>query len=233
MLGKPGRGGGRRFTFVTVALVVLLLAGAVLLQYSLDDSEVIQAGWDESSPFDTARSFLDVLGGIRETLAAHFWTKTDVVFHEYLGASLANEDALYPYYWMITRLDPHFVMPYFFASWMLCRFGLVDEGFNLALEGLRYNPDSGKLQENLASIYFFFKKDPEKARYHILKAIRLAPDEEQKSVYMTFLRIIDDVIAGKRTIPDVASLHQAEKIQGEHHHGEDEYCPECEREHEH
>ena len=70
MPGRNGGRGNRGFVIVTVVLVLILLAGSVLLPYSLDGSGVTQAGWDESSPFDTARSFLDVLGGIRETLAA-------------------------------------------------------------------------------------------------------------------------------------------------------------------
>jgi len=208
---SPVRLSGR----VVVLALVVLLASVVLLQYSIDNTTTAKAGWEDSSPFDAGRSVLDLLGGIRETLAAYFWTKTDEVFHEYLSANIGKEDALYPYYWMITRLDPHFTMPYYFASWTLARLGRVDQGFNLAMEGLRYNPYSANLQENLASMYFFLKKDPKKARYHILKAIELTNDKQQKTVYRSFLDTVNKVIEGKRKIPDVAPLRQTNKLKKE------------------
>jgi hypothetical protein len=210
---------------VIVLLLVAVLAGAVLLQYSIDNTSAAGTGWKDSSPFDTAHSIMDVLGGLRETIAAYFWSKTDDVFHGYLGADIGKEDALYPYYWMITRLDPHFTMPFYFASWTLARMGKVEEGFNLAMEGLRNNPYSASMQENLAYIYLFFKKDPRKARYHILKAIELTDDKQQKAVYQTILRIVDRIITGKRKLPDLLPFRHTEKIneeveqqEHEHHH---------------
>ena len=202
---SPVRLSGR----VVVLALVVLLASVVLLQYSIDNTTTAKTGWEDSSPFDTARSVLDVLGGIRETLAAFFWTKTDEVHHGYYGADITKEQALYPYYWLITRLDPHFTMAYYYASYMLCRFGKIDSGFNLAIEGLRYNPDSPLMQENLAEIYFFFKKDPAKARYHLLKAIQLTNDEGDKMVYGNLLNTIDRVLAGKLKQPVVGPIKQA------------------------
>ena len=206
------RGPSRVSGGVIALLLVTLLFGAVLLQYSIDNNSSIGTGLSESSPFDTARSVLNVLGGIRQTLAAYMWTKTDEVFHEYFGASISKDRALFPYYWLITKLDPHFVMAYYYASWTLARLGRVDDGFNLALEGLRQNPYSAELQDNLASMYFFFKKDPQKARYHLLKAMDLTSDEQQKAVYETFLGTIDQVIAGKKKIPDVVPLQRVNKL---------------------
>ena len=198
-------------TFTVVVLIVVLLAGAVLLQYSLDSAFATRQGWEKSAPFDTGRSMLDLLGGARETLAAYFWTKTDAVYHGYYGADPKKCQSLYPYYWLITRLDPHFIMAYYYASWFLCRFGKVAEGFNLALEGVKHNPDSAILQENLAQICLFFKKDPEKARYHYLKAISLEKDEEERAVLRTFLHLVDDVLADRVPMPNVLSFEQLRK----------------------
>lgn len=205
-------------TWMALFVVVVMVAGAVAFQYAINASGESRAGWDDSSPFDSARSILDVLGGFRQSVAANLWTKTDDVYHEYFGGGVWKEKAIFPYYWLITRLDPHFPMAYFFASWMLARFGNVDGGYALALEGLRYNPDSPQLQENLASIYFFFKKDPRKARYHLLKAIDLTDDEEQKEVYRNFLNTIDKVIAGEKQIPEVSRLQDLDKHNEGHHH---------------
>jgi tetratricopeptide (TPR) repeat protein len=201
--------------WLIVLLLVVLLAGGVVLQYGIDGSADSKPGWKDSSPFDTANSVLDVLGGVRETIAAYMWTKTDEVFHEYLNGDISKEDALYPYFWMITRLDPHFTMPYYFASWTLARMGQVDQGFELAIEGLRNNPYSARLQENLAYMYLFFKKDPRKARYHILKAIELTTDKQQKAVYLSFLDSVNQFIAGKRAIPEIVPLRQTTKMHEE------------------
>ncbi|MBN2167958.1 MAG: hypothetical protein JW738_01835 [Actinobacteria bacterium] len=202
-------------TIAVIAVLVLLLTGLAALQYSIDNNSSVTSEWEDTTPIDTARSIVDILGGVRETLAAYFWTKTDTLHHDYFGGDISREQALYPYYWMITRLDPHFTMAYYLASWMLCRFGLVDEGFDLALEGLRYNPYSDQLQSNLAYLYFFFKKDPEKARYHILKAIELTDDKEQKEVYETFLRTVDRVLSGELNILEIAPVEKDSDIRKE------------------
>jgi tetratricopeptide (TPR) repeat protein len=217
--------------WITVGLVVLVLAGAVMLQYSIDAAGASGIRWNETSPVETAHSLLDILGGIRETVAAYFWTKTDIIHHQYYGGDVSREQALYPYYWMITELDPHFVMANYYASWMLCRMGQFDQGFELALEGIRHNPDSALLQENLASIYFFFEKEPYKARYHLVKAIKLTPDPGERETMYTFLSLIDKVISGEAEIPALSPIERAGEVH-EHVHEEGEYCPECEHQRE-
>lgn len=205
----------KRFTIAVVGIIIVLLLGASLIQVSLDHSASAHATWDKSSPLDTGRSVLDVLGGVRQTLAAYMWTKTDSIFHEFLGHSLGKEKPLYPYYWMISRLDPHFTMAVYYASWMLCEFGRLNEGLSLAMDGVRENPDSALLQENLASIYFYFKKDPEKARYHGQKAIDLAKSADERGVYERLQRVIEDVIAGKKSIPRVVPLDTSNALNPE------------------
>lgn len=207
-------------TWMVVVVIAALLAGAVLLQYSIDEGRNTRSGWDDSTPFETTRSFLDVLGGVRESIAASLWLKTDALFHQYFASSIRKEQALFPYFWLITRLDPRFTMAQYYASWMLARFGRVDQGFELALEGVRNNPDSALLQSNLAQIYFFFKKEPLKARYHMLKALELPGDEEDKLVYNNFLKTIDSVIAGEREIPDPPPLEESEHSEHRHHEHE-------------
>ncbi|MBK5092053.1 MAG: hypothetical protein JJE48_00865 [Actinobacteria bacterium] len=208
---RCGRNPMRVATSMVVILIVVLLAGAVLLQYSLDNAFATRQGWEKSAPFDTGRSALDLLGGARETLAAYFWTKTDTVFHEYMGSDPEKTQYMYPYYWLITRLDPHFIIAYYYASWYLCRLGRVDKGLDLALDGVKHNPNSATLQENLSQIYLFFKGDPEKARYHCLKAISLEQDEEERAVMRTFLTLIDDVLAGRVPVPKVTTFEQLRK----------------------
>ncbi len=191
----------KKFMLGVAALIILLVAGGGLLQASLDNSSGSAAGTAQSAPASAGHSLLNILGGVRESLAAYFWTKTDTVFHDYFGGSLAKEKPLFPYYWMITRLDPHFVMPYYYASWMLCEFGHPAEGLALGIEAARYNPDSDDLQENLAEIYLFFMKDPEKALYHSQKALALATSQHDITrPFVSLQNVINLVLSGQRKI---------------------------------
>ena len=194
----------KKFTLGEAALIILLVAGGGLLQASLDNSSGSAAGTAQSAPASAGHSLLNILGGVRESLAAYFWTKTDEIFHDYFSGQLAPEYQLFPYYWMITRLDPHFVMPYYYASWMLCEFGHPAEGLALGIEAARNNPDSDDLQENLAEIYLFFMKDPEKALYHSQKALALATSQHDITrPFVSLQNVIDLVLSGQRKIKRV------------------------------
>jgi hypothetical protein len=203
-----------RFKVIVVLSVMVLLGFTAVVQASLDSSAKSEPGWDKSSPFDTGRSLVDVLGGLRSSLAAYFWTRSDNIFHEFFPHGLGQDKPLYPYYWMVTRLDPHFAMPYYYASWMLCQFGHKEEGLKLAREGVRYNPDSALLQENLASIYFYYFRDPEKAKYHSEKAIELGTADE-KDMFKVFDNLIGQVLAGKKKILKMIPLEQINRLHQE------------------
>ncbi|MHB8893812.1 MAG: hypothetical protein ACYC99_01365 [Candidatus Geothermincolia bacterium] len=212
----------KHFTLAVIGLVLVLLVAASLVQVSLDHSATARAGWSKSSPFDTGRSVLDVLGGVRQTLAAYFWTKTDNIHHEYYGGDPTREQSLFTYYWLTTRLDPHYTMAYYYASYMLCRFGKTEEGLRLAQEGVANNPDSALLQENLASIYLFFEKDPEKALYHNEKALELATDSGDKRSFLQLQRVIKRVLSGEIKVPEPIPLKEATKVNPEAHENKTE-----------
>jgi len=190
----------KKFTLGVIAIVIVLVTAGAFVQASVDTSVSTGVVSGKTAPSSAGHSVLDILGGVRESLAAYFWTKTDSVFHDYFKGNLANDKPLFPYYWMITQLDPHFVMPYYYASWLLCQFGRPREGLALAIEGARNNPDSADLQENLAEIYLFFMNDPQKALYHSQKAIEMATSPEQLKPYQSVQNLIQLVISGKRKI---------------------------------
>ena len=201
-----------RRRWVKVSAVVLvaiaLLAGVVLLQYGIDSQQATARGSTATAPRDTAQSILDLLGGVRETLAAVLWTKTDEIWHGYFGEDLTKEPAIFSYFWMITRLDPHYTDAYYFASWMLCRFGKPKQGFDLALEGVRNNPDSEIMQKNLADIYLFYIHDMPKAKYHLEKALKLvsnsgsnAVGDTDKSILERELSTVEMIQSGERKVP--------------------------------
>lgn len=212
--------------FVLFLLAASLL-GVVILQHSIDSSSACRASWRQSAPFNAGESFLDLLGGIRQALAAWIWTKTDTVYHSY-GINLYENKSLYPYYKLVTSLDPQFQIAYYLASYMLFRLGKQEHGYALALEGLRNNPTSSLLQRNLAEIYLFFKKDPRKAKYHCERALAYATGKKDITAANNLLALINEVLEGKKEIPELVSGEYVKKA-GQHHHEEEEYCPECER----
>ncbi len=213
--------------FVLIVLTASLL-GAVFLQYSIDSSSAYRASWRQSTPIDTGKSFLDLLGGVRQALAAWIWTKTDEVYHTY-GIDLYKNKSLYPYYKLVTSLDPNFTIAYYFASYMLFRLGKQKQGYALALEGLRNNPTSSLLHRNLAEIYLFFQKDTRKAKYHCERAIAYAKDQKDLTSANNLLNLINEILEGKKKIPELVSEEHIKKASQHHHHEEGEYCPECER----
>ena len=213
MVGKMRKRRGVGAALV-VALIVMILAGVVLIQYSLDRASA-QAGWKDSTPFNASRSILDVLGGVRDALAAVLWTRSDNIFHGYFSGDLSKDVLYFPYQWLVTRLNPHFPIAFYFASYTLCRLGKVREGFDLALEGIRNNPNSSELQENLAEIYLFFKRDFKKALYHANKAIHIR-DQNGTSYFATadydsVKRTIESALSGKIKVPSRTSLEDLKK----------------------
>lgn len=191
----------KRNTILVVALIAVLIAGAGLLQAAIDSVNGGSSGVSASGPSDAAHSILDLLGGVRQTLAAYLWSKTDDIHHEYYGGDISRETSLFPYYWLITRLDPHYAIAYYYASYMICALGQTQQGIDLALEGIRNNPDSSDLKENLASIYLLYGKDPAKAVYWFDQAIAQSTDPDAKRVWTYQRNLAQDVLEGKKPMP--------------------------------
>ena len=211
----------RRWVRISAVLLVAvaLLAGVVFLQYGIDSQQATARGSTATAPRDTAQSILDLLGGVRETLAAVLWTKTDEIWHGYFGEDLTKEPAIFSYFWMITRLNPHYTDAYYFASWMLCRFGKPKQGFDLALEGVRNNPDSEIMQKNLADIYLFYIHDMPKAKYHLEKAIKLLPTggiksdvDTDKAVLENEISLVEKIQNGERKVPNLMTIEQEREM---------------------
>jgi hypothetical protein len=196
-----------------VLVAVALLAGVVVLQYGIDSQQSSVRGSTATAPRDTARSVLDLMGGVRETFAAYLWVKTDNIFHGFLGEDIASDGPIFPYFWLITRLDPHYIEAYYFASWMLCRYGKVQEGFDMALDGVRNNPNSEMLQKNLAEIYLFYMHDMPKAKYHLEKALKLATNEGDMALVNNELALVQKIRSGERKVPSPLTIEKERQIQ--------------------
>lgn len=200
-LYSPGKRG-----LLALLLIVVLLTGSVFLQYSLNETPERKAGEEENALDSAASSILDLLGGIRETVAAVLWSKTHDIYHAY-SVDEHSSVALFPYYWLVIKLDPHYVMAYYYTSWMLAYNDRVEDALRMAHEGIANNPSASILYYNLSSIYLFYLKDPLAAQSYIDHAIQLDAADRGSEFYgisyEELRHVIGMILAGETTIPDV------------------------------
>ncbi len=156
----------------TVALVLLLLMSACLLQWGLDRTPAGTAA-AEREYFPSAASLLDMLGGVRQYLAYVLYIKTDMLHHTYYGA-LGQEAEMVPYYILISFLDPHYESAYYVGAAEIYMQGRKEEAIEYALRGVKANPESADLYYNLADLYLEEKRY-EEARQAYEQALEYEP----------------------------------------------------------
>ncbi|MDD3717842.1 MAG: hypothetical protein PHP28_04170 [Actinomycetota bacterium] len=139
-----------------LSLAVLLLAGAVLLQWGLDRTPA-GTGSADTENFPAAYSLLDLFGGARQYLAFTYYIKTDKLHHTYYG-SFAQEAELVPYFKLIALLDPHYVSAYYVGAGIMEVLGKIDEAIAFTLQGIEANPEAGGLYYSLGDLYLLEKR---------------------------------------------------------------------------
>lgn len=164
----------------TIALVVtvVFITTAVLLQTGIDSGRK-DMGLSSNGIKSNASTFLELLGGLRTAAAAFLWIKIDRIHDGYYG-ELTKEDELIPLYRIVTWLNPNIEDAYYVGSYMLCQAKRPDEGWNFALEGLKLNPESSKMELNVGQLALFYQNDYKTAIYHLKRASALAKDDEEK-----------------------------------------------------
>ncbi len=168
-------------------LALLLLAGAVLLQVSLDATAAGTPDSLERTGFSPQRSLLDFLGGVRDFLAYELYNKTDEIHDTYYGR-LDLEGELVPYYRMITLLDPHYTRAYYEASEIIYAQGEPDEAIDYAREGVRNNPDSADLHYSLGDL-LLLEGRYEEAIPQFEQALQETPDVSSPLLTLNALEI--------------------------------------------
>ena len=136
-----------RFFIVAVLLLALLLGAQALGQVSAP------AGGVASTGRLIGQTSFAYLGGIRTFVAAVLWNRLDPLFHEYYSASFGKDFVVFlPTFRLVIALDPQFQQAYYSASYYLARSGRVNQGLELAREGVRNNPTSGLLRANYIQV---------------------------------------------------------------------------------
>ena len=135
-----------------VAPVVALLLAVALLG--------VQAGADALAPAAgegqgaiLGRAGFAYVTTFRRFAAAVLWNRMEPQFHEFYGdAALKDMTFVLPNTRMVVALDPQLVEPYYVTPFILLERGRTDEAFALAAEGVRNNPDSGRLHASYAQM---------------------------------------------------------------------------------
>lgn len=171
---------------LVAGLLALLMALAVLLQVTIDRQPLAFYSQRKQASAVSGQALLQLLGGLRGVAAAYLWIKVDADHHAYYG-DLRKEQSLIPLYRLITWLDPHFVEPYFVASYMLYLYHRPKEGLAFAKEGLENNPNSNLLHYNIGEIYLFYEKKYWLAARHLELAVDLTNDKADQLTYLVML----------------------------------------------
>lgn len=160
------------------ALVAALAVGCVLSEGLLSAN----APKMESAPAENAalRTVMAMAGQFRIVFANLLWIKVDQYHHEYIEhhGDWTQDTDLLPLLRMITWLDPHFVQAYQVAGFMLSgRLHRYEHARQLLQEGIRNNPRSFELYEEMGMAILRARKDYREAYTYLTKALSLASDE--------------------------------------------------------
>ncbi|MCL5291164.1 MAG: tetratricopeptide repeat protein [Actinobacteria bacterium] len=184
-----------------------LILTAIFLQMGIEIDRMA-LGLETTGVESTASTALKFLGGLRSAAAAYIWIKVDRLHDEYYGEKFEQEEELIPLYRITTWLDPHLVDAYYVGSYLLYKFKRTDEGWSFAMEGLRLNPESAKMELNVGQLALFYRKDYRDAITHLERACLIAKSTEEKIFALQTLEaayrqagMIDRAESVKRAIP--------------------------------
>ncbi|MFP4496660.1 MAG: tetratricopeptide repeat protein [Vulcanimicrobiota bacterium] len=161
-------------TYYKHIIIVVLFALSVNMSTHLAQakSEYFSENLDRSIGTQIMGQFL---GELRTILAAYLKIRADLYHHErQKNVYWANDPVTLPLHRLVTSLDPHQVEAYDFGGYHLAiNFKKYKEGIEFINEGLKYNPNSFKLNHTLGEIYYVME-DWDKALNHYTKAMNLA-----------------------------------------------------------
>ncbi|MBU0477346.1 tetratricopeptide repeat protein [bacterium] len=107
---------------------------------------------------------------------------------EHLHSKRENE--LMPWFKLATIFNPHHVRAYAVGGyWLAFRLGKLDEAIKFMAEGIKNNPDSYQIAEEMGIVYFSKLKDYKKAQYYFERALKSQAkmDEYDKAGILRFL----------------------------------------------
>ena len=139
------------------------------------------------------RTVMAMAGQFRIVFANLLWIKVDQYHHEYIEhhGDWTQDTDLLPLLRTITWLDPHFVQAYQVAGFMLSgRLHRYEHARRLLEEGIRNNPNSYELYEEMGMAILRARKDYREAYAYLTRALSLATDEFDKQRLRRFCQTV-------------------------------------------
>lgn len=176
----------RLSVFIAALSVACVLSEGLLLAH---------APKRESGPTQNAalRTVLAMAGQFRVVFANLLWIKVDRYHHEYIEhhGDWTQDTDLLPLLRMITWLDPHFVQAYQVAGFLLSgRLRRYEHARRLLEEGIRNNPRSYELYEEMGMAILRARKNYREAYAYLARARSLASDEFDRQRLQRFCQTV-------------------------------------------
>lgn len=185
-----------------LALLVALVIGCVLAEgwLSANTPKMENASVDNTA----LRTVLAMVGQFRIVFANLLWIKVDQYHHEYIEhhGDWAQDTDLLPLLRAITWLDPHFVQAYQVAGFMLsARLHRFEHARQILEEGIRNNPKSSELYEEMGMAILRAKRNYREAYPYLSKALSLAQDEFDRQRLQRFCQTLRRKIVEENSPP--------------------------------
>jgi predicted Zn-dependent protease len=178
-------------SYLIIVLFLFLLITSAFLQSNILSQKNYLDPQITIGPYQSAKTALKLLGGLRSTAAAFLWIKIDRIHHKFYG-ELYEEKELIPLYRMTTWLDSHFVYAYYVGSFLLYLNNRGEEAIDFAEEGIRTNPNSGLLNFSLGQLYLIIENNPEKSERFLQKALKtIETDADRYNILATLLVVYE------------------------------------------
>lgn len=139
------------------------------------------------------RTVMAMAGQFRVVFANLLWIKVDKYHHEHIAKNpdWTKDTDILPMLRLITWLDPHFVQAYQVAGFMLSgSLGRYEHARQLLEEGIRHNPNSYELYEEMGMAILRARKDYREAYPYLTKALSLAQDEFDRQRLQRFCETV-------------------------------------------
>ncbi len=191
-MDAPAARGAR--TWVVSALVVVLLALSLGGQAIADQVEPTSGG--ASTAEVVSQAGFSYLTGFRTYAAAVLWNRIEPILHGYYqGDGLKGQRYMLPTLNAVVTLDPAFVDAYEIGAWIVASNDHIDEGIELARQGVEANPSSGLLRVAYAQMLETWGEDLEAAYEQAV--IAMQPDMEWRddSEKYSSYAIVRDIMA--------------------------------------
>jgi hypothetical protein len=196
-------------TWTTLGLFLVLLISANCLDMALTPTGVAEGYLAQSDGRTVSGAALAHAAGEFRIVAANLlWMKVvEHYHHQYIaqGGDWSKNQSLLPYIRMITWLDPHFVEAYDVGEGILAQLNRDKEAKDFLDEGIRNNPHSWEMYNDMALLYAWYQKDAKDALPYAERARDVADDPVYRHRMDMFCNTLNRLMTQQQTKPAKAA----------------------------